>query len=73
MEGHDGQKILVYKKRDVEITNIEMVGNYAVRISFSDKHDTGIFTWKYLYDLGENKFTLSKQYLKLLKQHNKSR
>lgn len=50
-----------------------MVGNYAIRISFSDKHNSGIFTWKYLYDLGENKYTLSKEYLKLLKKHNKSR
>ena len=42
-------------KRDVAISRIEPVGNYAVRIVFDDFHDTGIFTWPYLRELGEEK------------------
>ena len=38
-------------KRDVNITQVEPIGNYAVRIRFTDGHDTGIFTWTYLHEL----------------------
>lgn len=53
VKGHGpGQEILQWGKRDVAIMAIEPVGNYAVRLRFSDGHDTGIYTWNYLASLG---------------------
>jgi len=54
VQGHGpGQKQTVSGRRHVGIMEIEPVGNYAVKIRFDDLHDTGIFSWKYLYELGE--------------------
>ena len=54
MQGHGAsQKQLVAGRRHVGILSLEPVGNYAIRIGFDDLHDTGIFTWAYLYELGE--------------------
>ncbi len=53
VQGHSpAQRQLVPGKRHVDITNIEPTGNYAVRLIFSDGHDTGIFSWDYLHLLG---------------------
>lgn len=53
VKGHGpGQEVLQWGKRDVAITGIVPVGNYAVRLRFSDGHDTGIYTWTYLASLG---------------------
>jgi DUF971 family protein len=53
VQGHGpGQKTLVSGRAHVGIIGIEPVGNYAVRITFDDLHDTGIFSWSYLYQLG---------------------
>ena len=53
VQGHGpGQKVLVAGRRHVGIANVEPVGNYAIRIVFDDLHDTGIFSWRYLYQLG---------------------
>ena len=53
VRGHGaGQEVLQLGKRDVDITRVEPVGNYAIRPVFSDGHDSGIFTWEYLYQLG---------------------
>lgn len=53
VQGHGpGQETLQTGKREVEITEIESVGNYAILPRFSDGHDTGIFSWAYLYELG---------------------
>ena len=53
VQGHGpGQKVLVAGRRHVGIANVEAVGNYAIRIEFDDLHDTGIFSWRYLYQLG---------------------
>ena len=53
VQGHSpSQKVTVHGKRDVVITAIESVGNYAIRLSFDDLHDTGIYTWDYLHELG---------------------
>ena len=49
------QRVTVPGKRDVTILKVEPVGNYAVRITFDDFHDTGIFTWDYLHTLGHEK------------------
>ena len=56
VQGHSPeQRVTVPGKRDVTIMRIEPVGNYAVRIVFDDSHDTGIFTWNYLHQLGHEK------------------
>jgi DUF971 family protein len=53
VQGHGpGQKTLVAGRAKVGILALEPVGNYAVRIRFDDLHDTGIYTWRYLYELG---------------------
>jgi DUF971 family protein len=55
VQGHGpGQKQIVAGRRHVGIMEIEPVGNYAIRIRFDDLHDTGIFSWDYLYTLGED-------------------
>jgi DUF971 family protein len=53
VQGHGpGQKQLVPGRRHVGIMAVEPVGNYAVKLKFDDLHDTGIFSWRYLYELG---------------------
>ena len=53
VQGHGGdQKLIVPGKRDVRITDVEPVGNYAVRLRFDDGHDTGLYSWDYLHELG---------------------
>ena len=63
--GH-GQEVLQTGKRDVGIGAVEPVGNYAVKPVFSDGHDSGIFTWDYLYWLGANQAQLWSDYLNKL-------
>ena len=54
VQGHGpGQRVLVTDKDQVLIRDIEPVGHYAVRLVFDDGHDSGLFTWKYLRELGE--------------------
>jgi DUF971 family protein len=54
VQGHGpGQKVLVTGKEQVRINAIEPVGQYAVRLIFDDGHDSGLYTWKYLRELGE--------------------
>ena len=56
VQGHGpDQKVTVGGKRMVSIADIEQVGNYAVRLIFDDKHDSGIFSWTYLRELGEQR------------------
>jgi len=67
VQGHGpGQETLQTGKRDVVITAIEPVGHYAVKPTFSDGHDTGLFTWDYLYRLGDRQDELLAQYLERL-------
>lgn len=55
VQGHSPeQRVTVGGKRDVTISQIEPVGNYAIRIIFDDRHDTGIFTWSYLHELAHH-------------------
>lgn len=64
VQGHSpDQRVTVPGKRAVTIAGIEQVGNYAVRIIFDDRHDTGIFTWVYLETLGQEKDTRWQAYL----------
>ena len=60
-------------KRNVAITKVEPVGNYAVRIVFDDFHDTGIFTWTYLHQLGHDKDNVWAAYLTSLEEKALSR
>lgn len=63
VKGHGpGQEQLVWGKRDVAISRIEAVGNYAVRLHFSDGHNTGIFTWSYLTKLGREQTSMMQVY-----------
>jgi DUF971 family protein len=63
VQGHGpGQEVLQTGKRNVAITQLEAVGNYAVQPTFSDGHDTGIFTWDYLYFLGAEQDRLWGEY-----------
>lgn len=56
VQGHSPeQRKTIGGKKNVEIMKIEPVGNYAVRITFDDMHDTGIFSWSYFRELGQNK------------------
>jgi len=67
VKGHGpGQSVLQTGKENVSITNIEPVGHYAVKLIFDDGHDTGLYSWAYLYELGENKDALWQDYLKAL-------
>lgn len=64
VRGHGpGQEVLQVGKRAVEIRALEPVGSYAVQPQFSDGHSTGIFSWDYLYELGENQEKYWSQYL----------
>ena len=63
VQGHGpGQEVLQTGKREVELAALEPVGNYAVQPRFSDGHDSGIFSWDYLYHLGSRQSELWKQY-----------
>ena len=53
VQAHGGEKIIVGGRRHVGIMKIEPVGNYAVRLVFDDLHDTGIYSWRTLYELGQ--------------------
>ena len=74
VRGHGpGQETLQAGKRDVTIAEIEPVGHYAVRPKFSDGHDTGIYSWDYLYDLGVRHDELWQRYLARLAAAGASR
>ncbi|MEY3883871.1 MAG: hypothetical protein RIS87_528 [Pseudomonadota bacterium] len=64
VKGHGlGQEVLQLDKEDVNIVAIEPVGNYAVKLVFSDGHNTGLYSWDYLYDLGRDYEALWLEYL----------
>src|SRR5437868_9842985 len=68
VQGHGpGQEVLQTGKRQVELTALEPVGNYAVQPAFSDGHDTGIFSWDYLYFLGSRQDQLWSDYERRLR------
>ena len=67
VRGHGpGQEVLQEGKKDVSITAIEPVGNYAIKLVFSDGHDTGLYSWDYLLYLGEQQPRLWQRYLERL-------
>jgi DUF971 family protein len=74
VRGHGpGQETLQTGKRNVEITELEVVGNYAVQPTFSDGHNTGIYSWDLLHDLGLNQDRLWADYLARLEKAGASR
>ena len=69
VQGHGpGQQVLQYGKEAVNIIGIEPVGNYAVVLRFSDGHDTGIYSWDLLYELGTNQEQYWQSYLDRLQE-----
>lgn len=69
VRGHgEGQEVLQTGKRDVNITDIEPVGQYAVKLTFDDGHDSGLYSWDYLYGLGRDREILWHNYLSRLEQ-----
>jgi len=74
VQGHGpGQKTIIAGRRHVNIIGAEPVGNYAVRLKFDDLHDTGIFSWDFLYDMGERQEELWADYLEALAAKGLSR
>lgn len=64
VKGHGpGQEVLVLGKENVGVRAVEPVGQYAVKLVFDDGHDTGLFTWKYLHELGTNQAEWWRRYL----------
>jgi len=68
-----GQEVLQVGKADVLINGINTVGNYAIQILFNDGHDSGIYSWSYLYELASNHEALFQDYLQRLEAAGKSR
>jgi len=74
VKGHGpGQAVLQVGKKDVQISQLERAGNYGLKIHFTDGHNTGIYTWDYFYELGNNQQTLWQTYLEKLHQAGQSR
>ena len=74
VRGHGpGQEVLQVGKREVNITNLEPVGSYAVKPTFSDGHDTGLYSWEYLHDLGVNQHEYWRTYMARLERAAASR
>jgi DUF971 family protein len=69
VRGHGpGQEQLQLGKHEVGISRVEPIGNYAVRLVFDDGHDTGLYTWAYLYELGRDRTQKWQNYLDRLKE-----
>lgn len=74
VRGHGkGQEVLQSGKRNVAILRIEPVGNYAIKLSFDDNHDSGIYSWDYLKELADNQSSLWQQYLAKLQAAGETR
>jgi len=74
LPGPDGGAIQpVFGKANVRIDDVKPVGNYAVGITFSDKHETGIYTWTHLHELHSNRAALMREYVRSLRKHGLSR
>ena len=74
VQGHGpNEKTILSGKLGIMILAVEQVGNYAVKIRFDDAHDTGIYSWKYLYNLGKKKLEIWDKYLEQLSVKGLSR
>lgn len=74
VRGHSpGQAMLQTGKQGVNVLGVEPVGSYAIKIEFSDGHDSGLYTWEYLQHLGQHQDALWQEYLHRLEAAGKSR
>jgi DUF971 family protein len=74
VRGHGpGQEVLQVGKKEVSITRIEPVGSYAVQLTFSDGHDTGLYSWDLLYDYGSRQEEMWRHYLRRMEEAGASR
>ena len=74
VQGHSpSERRTVAGKQNVQILELHPIGNYAVRPVFDDMHSTGIFSWEYLFELGQNREKYWREYLDELKEKNLSR
>ncbi|MBI1174116.1 MAG: DUF971 domain-containing protein [Sideroxydans sp.] len=74
VRGHGpGQEVLQVGKKNVALTELEAVGSYALKLTFDDGHDSGLYTWDYLYELGQNQEQLWQGYLHELEEAGASR
>ena len=74
VRGHGpGQEVLQVGKKNVEITDVQPVGSYAVQLVFSDGHDSGLYSWDYQHDLGVRQEALWNQYLERMKEAGANR
>jgi len=74
VRGHGpGQETLQVGKRDVALLDIEPAGNYALKLIFSDGHDSGLYTWEYLYELGQYQNSMWQDYLRRIEAAGASR
>jgi len=74
VRGHGpGQEVLQVGKKNIDIKNIEPVGQYAVVLVFSDGHDSGIYSWDYLYDLGAKQDFYWQSYVRRMEEAGASR
>ncbi len=74
VRGHGpGQEVLQVGKRNVDISQIEPVGSYAIQLVFSDGHDTGIYSWDLLYEYGQHQEEMWRHYLTRLEEAGASR
>lgn len=74
VRGHGNQELtLVGGKKDIQVTNIEPVGQYAIKLSFDDGHDSGLYTWQTLYELGHHYSENWQTYIQRLEKAGLSR
>jgi len=74
VRGHGaGQEVLQFGKENVQVTAIEPIGHYAVRLIFDDGHNTGLYTWKYLFELGSEQAAKWQHYLERLTKYGYER
>lgn len=74
VRGHGvGQETLQVGKQNVNLLNVEPAGSYALKMTFDDGHDSGLYTWQYLHELGENQDAMWQNYLKQLAAAGESR
>lgn len=74
VRGHGaGQEVLQFGKENVQVTTVEPIGQYAVRLIFDDGHDTGLYTWKYLFELGSEFAAKWQHYLDRLAKYGYER
>jgi DUF971 family protein len=74
VQGHSpSERRVVAGKKDVQILELHPIGNYAVRLVFDDMHSTGIFSWDYLFELGQNRDRYWREYLDELAANHLSR